>query len=126
MTRFSEPVTLKTRDNIPPHLKFYRSTIDRVEDRLLVKVEKILRILEDEEKKNLDLKVRLKKKAEEIRNVRDRIDQKNRENRSLKQEVSELNEYILSLTRSLDSISQRHLESVELSVDLLSALQYNS
>ena len=107
------------------NIKFTKSMFDRVEDRLLIKVEKILRILEDEERKNSDLKKKLKNKGDENREILEKLNEKNSENRGLKKEATRLTEQINILSKNLEIINQRHMESVELSVDLLSDLEYN-
>ncbi|HPI89599.1 MAG TPA: GGDEF domain-containing protein [Spirochaetota bacterium] len=107
------------------NIKFNKTMFDRVEDRLLIKVEKILRILEDEERKNSDLMLRLKDKTVQIKDVREKLLKTNYENKGLKKEVAALSEHIEVLSKNLEIINQRHLESVELSVDLLSDLEYN-
>jgi len=116
---------MKKADNILMNMKLTKSMFERVEDRLLIKVEKILRILEDEERKNIDLKKKLKNKGLENREIQEKLHVKSSENRDLKKEIQKLTEQIGILSKNLEIINQRHMESVELSVDLLSDLEYN-
>ncbi len=109
---------------ISDRLKNDDGAIEKTEDIILRKIEKILRILEVEEAQKEALKVKLERARDDSQKHKSRLKEKSSDIKILKDEINKMRDVIAGLRDTLDSIHLTYQESAVASVELLSDLEY--
>jgi diguanylate cyclase len=99
---------------------------ENFEIKLLRKIEKILSILEQEEITTYNLQNKVLKFTNENSKLKTKLSKKNTEIKKLKETIKEISKNKSNITEDLNSISYEYQKSVELSVELLSDLEYKN
>jgi diguanylate cyclase (GGDEF)-like protein len=117
--------TLKIHYTIDPRIKDRPDKLSAVEDKVITKVENLLRLLEKEETKYEKLKNNMEKMEKSAKYSNDKLRQVQKENKDFKKNIDALHGQIEMLNIMLEDINRNYQISAEASVDLLSDLEYN-